>query len=461
MISILVRRVGPLVVVAVLLVVLVLLQQAPPAQADLWFHLRFGQEFLDGWRISSPGNLGVFDTAQWIPTQWLSQAAMAWSVDRWGLDSVIWGTGVLVLSLVVLLFATCRRFVDPLPAGIAVVIGTIAAYPGFTARPQLLSYLFVVVTVAAWLATSRDGRVRYWLVLLAWLWPMCHGMWPVGISISAAAVAGMVLERRYSRRFLARAATIPLASLVVAALTPIGMDTYRSLVSIGSRSEYFAEWGAPDFTSPSSAVLAAMVLVVVTCGFRSKPVPWVHVTLTVLAIAWSLYSMRTTVVGALILTPLLAMSLGRLVPSEVPFARRERLVLLAMTLTACCALWPVVQSRSDVAVVPSWVNNRLDELAPGTPLLNDWDSGSFLLYRHPDLELVMHGYGDVFTDSEIQRNYDLTRLRPGWDDELADLQVSAALLDPQSPLGYTLEHVLGWEVEQEDDDFVFLVPPQT
>ena len=71
----------------------------------------------------------------------------------------------------------------------------------------------------------------------------------------------------------------------------------------------------------------------------------------------------------------------------------------------------------------------------------------------------MHGYGDVFTDAELERNADLVRLAPGWDDLVADLAPDAALLDPDSSLGYAVEHQLGWTRVEGDHDYVLLTPP--
>lgn len=459
MITVLVRRVLPLVALAGLMAGFMRPQRVPPPTADLWFHLRFGREFLDGWSVRHPGHLGPFDSADWVPTQWLPQVAMAWTEEHVGLAGVLWATGALVLLLIALLYGTCRHLAPPLPAAIAVVAGSLAASPGFSSRPQLLSYLFVVVTVAAWTATWRDGRARYWLVLVAWAWPLCHGMWPVGISISVAAVCGLALERRGDRAALLRLAAIPVASALVAVLTPVGLGTYRSLLAVGSRSSYFGEWGPPDFTEPVAAVLALMLVVVVASGMRAPVESWFVVALTVLAVAWSLYSLRTTVVGALVLTPLLARALARLVPAEEPAGRRERAVPLVMAGVACLALWPLVQSRADEQVVPGWVDRRLDALPAGTRVLDDWDTGSWFLHRHPDLALVMHGYGDVFTDAELERNVDLVGLRPGWDEELAALDVDVALLDPGSALGHQLAERDGWRVVEADDDFVLLLPP--
>ncbi len=455
------RRVVPLLAVGALMLGFGWEQRVPSADADLWFHLRLGDEFLNGWSVPHPGHLGAFDSAEWTPTQWLTQAAMAWGADRGGPPSVVWATGVVIVALIAATYVTCRGVAAPLPATLAVTLGFFAASPGLSARPQVLSYLFVVATLAAWLGSARDGRPRYWLVAIAWVWPMCHGLWPVGISISVAALAAIALDRRFPPRTLARLGAVVVASLVVSALTPTGLDAYRSLMIVGTRTQYFAEWGAPVFTSPSGAVLGFMLVVVVVGGFRQQPVSWVNVAMVVLAVAWSLYSLRTTVVGSLLLTPVLAATLGRFVPWTGPVRRAEGLAVLAMGLVATGILGAHLHAQTPSPVVPRWVDARLDALPDAARVLNEWDDGSYFVYRHPDLTWAMHGYGDVFTDSEIKRNFDLMHLNAGWETRLRDLEVDVALLDPDSPLGYVLEHVEGWDVLQSDDHFALMVPPQT
>ena len=49
-------------------------------------------------------------------------------------------------------------------------------------------------------------------------------------------------------------------------------------------------------------------------------------------------------------------------------------------------------------------------------------------------------------------------LDPGWDRLVANLEVEAALVQADTPLGYALSTDYHWEVVQEDDQFVFLVP---
>ena len=460
MITTLTRRVVPMLGLATLMVALVWQQRLPPAHSDMWFHLRLGREFLDGWSVAHPGHLSPFDSAEWTPTQWLTQMGMAWSAGKAGATSVVWAAGALIVVVIASVYLACRQMAAALPATLAVTLGIVAASPGFSPRPQMLSYLFVVLTLGAWMASSRDGRPRYWLLLIAWLWPMCHGLWPVGLSISSGMLLGIALERRFQGTALVRMALVVAGSFVVSGLTPIGLDSYRSLFVAGTRTQYFAEWGAPVFTSPTGAALALMIVLVVAGLARRDPVPWTEVCVVLLALAWSLYSLRTTVVGGLLLAPVLAAVLGRLVPPGDPVTRMERLNLVAVAVGSCAIMAVALGLRAPAPVVPPWLDARLDRLPPGTRILNDWDTGSYFIYRHPDLAWSMHGYGDVFTDAEIRRNFDLLRLSPGWDVKLRDMDTEVAVVDPSSPLGYALMEVEDWTVEQSDDSYALLTSPR-
>ena len=48
----------------------------------------------------------------------------------------------------------------------------------------------------------------------------------------------------------------------------------------------------------------------------------------------------------------------------------------------------------------------------GTVVLNDWGEGGYLMWAYPDLDFVVSGYGDIYTDSEIARNYRLDGTAP-------------------------------------------------
>lgn len=459
MITTLVRRVLPIAVIAILLGALVRAQSRPPLAADGYFHLRMGHELLGDWSIRDPGHLSPFDTADWLPTQWLVQMGMATLEDRAGLAGVMWVAGVLVLVLALAVYVSARLTAAPLPAALATVLACSAAYPGFSARPQLFSYLLVLVVTAAWLATVRDTKPRWWLVVVAWVWAPLHGLWLLSSVIALAVIAGLALERRLTMRQLGTLALIPALSAAVVVATPLGPGIYGSVFAVGSRASYFAEWEPTDFTEPYAIVLLAMFAIVLLVALKWRSLSWSVLMVVGLAGALSVSSSRMTTVAALMLAPLVAEALQEFVPQAPRILRREW-VALAAVLTVCAAVMaPVAQVRSDERIAPNWLDTRLDAMPEGTRVLNDWDTGAYFLWRHPQLSLAMHGYGDVFTTEELERNTSILRVRPRWDEEVAGLDADLALVDPDSPLGYAMTNDLGWTVIEADEDFALLSPP--
>ena len=177
-------------------------------------------------------------------------------MEQWfGLAGVAWLFGVQLVTLALGLYAVARRWVAPLTAGLLVMVALIASSTGLSMRPQTWSFLLVAVTAAAWFRTREDGRLRWWLVPLTWLWAMVHGMWPLAIAIGVLAVVGMALDRSEGRPSTGRALLVPALSAVAAALTPVGPQLYGAVLVVGSRKRYFSEWNTPDFTRWSVVVL--------------------------------------------------------------------------------------------------------------------------------------------------------------------------------------------------------------
>lgn len=459
MITTLVRRILPVAVIAILLGALVRGQAKPALGSDGYFHLRMGHELLGGWSIRNPGHLSPFDTADWLPTQWLAQIGMASVEDRAGLAGVMWVAGFLVLVIGLATFVCCRVTTAPLPAAFATILACSAASPGFSARPQLFSYLFVLVVTTAWLATARDGKARWWLIGLAWIWAPLHGSWPIGIVIGFAVIFGLSLERRTKPRQLVKLAVIPLLSSIVVMATPLGPSIYGSVFAVGSRAEYFAEWDPTDFTQPYAIALLLMVGIVLLVAIKRRALSWPFLLIVGLAGAMSVSSSRMTTLAALMLAPLVAEAFQEFVPRAPRIQLPEALALTAIIAVCATVLVPVVDVRSDAVTAPTWLDDRLDAQPEGTRVLNDWNTGAYFLWRHPQLSLVMHGYGDVFTAEELKRNFDILNVQPKWDQAIDELDAELALVDPDTSLGYAMINDLGWIVIEHDEDFALLSPP--
>jgi hypothetical protein len=439
------------------------LAATPLSNRDTYFHLRFGEEFLRGhWSLGDPGSVSTFATQNWRPTQWLPEVVMAQMDDWFGLAGVAWLSGLLQILLVLTLYWGARRFAQPLVVAVLLLPTLAAVSLGLSARPQVLSFIFVSITLFAWLRTREDGRIRWWLVPMTWVWAMCHGMWPIGIGLGLLAVVGVTLDRAADPRVISRALVVPVASAVAAALTPVGPGLYGAVLGVGERASFFSEWQSPDYNHvPAAKALALCFVITLVLMLRSARTSWTHLLYLLVAAGCAIQSYRTVPIAAIILLPLACSAWQSLSRSEsMPRRRPEKLTVWAAGAVSLAVLTALVPNTSDSAPdMGGWVDPTLSALPSGTPVLTSWEDGSFVMWAYPQLDPLMHGYGDTFTIAQLRRNEDILTLEPGWDSELRATGVTIALLDPDSQLAYALEHQEQWRVQHRSGDWEMLRAP--
>lgn len=385
---------------------------------------------------------------------------MATVEDHLGLAGVAWLAGLAFVALAVTLYVAARREAEPLVAAPVVALALIACSAALSARPQVLSYLFVALTTTAWLAAHRSGRVPWWLVPLTWLWASCHGMWPVGLVIGAVAVAGDAVGPDRGPARTLRGAAVVLLSGLAALATPIGPRLLGAVLAVGDRREFFGEWGSPDYSDPRVWPLLGLLVVTVVGSLRRGRRDPVRLGLLVLAIGCAAWSNRTVPVAAALVVPLAAAALQPWLGARPGWTRAERRVVLGGAGLALVVLAAVVpRTAAEPPSRPAWADPALDAMPAGTPVLNDWDLGGWLMWRHPQLDPVMHGYGDTFTTGELRRNLTIESAGLGWVDLVRETQVSYALVDPDSALAHGLVVDEHWEVLHRSDDLELLAPP--
>jgi hypothetical protein len=342
-----------------------------------------------------------------------------------------------------------------------VVVALLACAPSISMRPQVLSYLATTLTVGLWLAIRYGSRMSaWWLVPLIWVWAMCHGMWPLGVIISAAAVAGLVLDGKARGSRALRLAAVPVvAGLAGGLLTPVGAKLLPAVLLVNSRGQYFSEWKPPDFTTPNCLAVLALLLVTVLVMVR-RGADWTTIALVGLATGFAVYSARTVPVAAAMLVPLAALQLQRTVGPVQRLRRPERTFLLGAAVGSLAVLALLVPSTSaQPPPQPGWVDTSFDSMPAGTRILDESSFGGYLMYRYPDLDFMFSGYGDIYTTHELETMSKINDLQPGWDDMVRDADPAYAFLAPDTPLAYALVHSEGWTVVQDDKDVQLLAPP--
>jgi hypothetical protein len=451
----LLARVSPLLVGLVLTVLLIALVRRPFRSFDTYFHLRFGEEFRHRWSIGHPGQLSSASSADWAPTQWLPQVGMSWVSDTFGRTGLVVLFALVVAVFVAAVHLLLRRYAGPGVAVALTAVVVLGCLPSLSLRPQVLSYLFLVLVLAAGDHARRTGRAPWLLVPLGWVWATSHGMWIIGVAVAAFLAVLVVVERRPGRRRSAELLAVPALMLVLALLTPVGPRLLTAVLEVNSRSEYFGEWSVPRLLTVGAAPLTALLAAAVLLLVRRADVRPYDVGLLALGGALAVYSGRTVPLAVITLAVVVATELGR--RRTRPRVGRRELAVVALLGALVVAVAPFQRILDDAAGPVRPFAARLDQLPAGSLVVTDWPTGGVLLWTEPRLDVPLHGYGDVYTDAELKRYVDLDRLNPHWDDTLARLDPAAALLPADEPLAYALLE-LGWRVDQRAGDLVLLSP---
>jgi hypothetical protein len=231
------------------------------------------------------------------------------------------------------------------------------------------------------------------------------------------------------------------------------------VLTVNSRGRYFAEWRAPDLREADGIALLVLVGAVLIVIARSRGVtPWTQLLLLMLAGGFGLYTERTVSVAAMMLVPLAAMALQS-VRERMPVHRGELFTLVGGAV-ACLAVLAVVVPRTadEPPARPDWYAD-LDAMPADTVVLSDWGEGAFLMWRFPELDFIVSGYGDIYTDAELARNFRMDGTAPGWVADAKGTGARYALLKTGSKLAYGLQTLEGWEELHRSDTFVLLEAP--
>jgi hypothetical protein len=459
-------RAAPLALVAVILAVVLRLSALHLGNDDTWFHLVLGHRFRTGWSLTAPGGLTPFATSGWVPTQWSTEVLASLLEDRWGLPGVAWLFGALYLALVAGTYLSCRTRGRPLAAVVPTGLLVLGAAPVLSARPQVVSLVLLTVTVAAWLRTADDGRPRWWLVPMTWVWATAHGLWSAGVLLGLVCWVGLVLDRRVTGRRSLAVLAVPVLSLVATTLTPVGPRLLTSQLAVSARTGLIAEWGPTSFRSVPALAVALMLGLLTVVWVRRGGLSWSRVLLLALAAGWTLLVSRMVPLGGVVAAPLLAEALERaLADADVadgsPGAgRRERFALAALA-TAYLVVLALAAPRLAAAPAdePTALAPRLAALPAGSTVLVEDGIGGWLEWRVPHVHPVIDGMLDAYPVGYIADFFATTRVEPGWRSFVAASGARSAVLDRGSPLSTAMRERLGWRVLQRDRSWVYLAAP--
>ena len=446
----------------VVLLVLVLQTTLPVQDPDTFWHLAAGDRLRETWTFSGPDPWSTMSSRPWSLHEWLPELLMSGVQQLAGLPGVAWLLPLGAAAIGLTLWLVTRRRAPLLVATPVLVAAVIALSLSLSLRPHLVSFALAAVTTDAWLRTRDDGRARWWLVPLTWLWACSHGMWFVGVVIGGVTLVGLFLDRAARGRAWWRLALVPAASLAAATLTPVGPQLLLTPLSVREYAAFVTEWRSPALTD--IAFVAFLVLTAATVlvwARQRRATTWTEILLVGLAIGFALLYVRTIAVAAAIIAPLAAMTLARVVPLErEPIRRREVALTAGLTAIGLLVAGLILPARAAApSGVPDDLSAQLRALPTGTVLCNDYSSGGWLIWAHPNVRPAIDGRTEVYAVSHVESYLRFQDARPGWQSYLRETGCRWALVRSGSAVAEALVAQTRWTVTARGATHLLLRAP--
>jgi len=450
-------------IVTVLMVLVIAIR--PVKDVDVWWHLKAGQFVLNGGAFVGPDPWVPFASRPFILNQWLPEVIAFKGYTWFGLPAVAWLRCVAILLILSAILWCTRRVADTVPALITALAALVGTGGSLSERPQLVSFILLAVWVGAWWRTAEDLRPRWWLIPLTWVWACSHGMWITGIGVGVIVICGLILDRRIDLRQGRRMMVVPLASLAVVALTPVGPRLLLTPFEVAQNATSFIqEWQPTNLRANDFAIVALILLGGAVVGWiRSASIPpWWQIGLAAVAFVSILAMSRTIPVGAIISAPLAAASLQHLretkprAISRGSLKRWGSLIVVAALIAAPVSM--VVASRP--ALTPEGLRPALSAIPGGSIILDDFSVSGWLLWAEPNLVPVIDLRSEIYSSEYFQAYRKAEEVRAGWQDYVKRVKPTYALLRTEAPLRLALQEELHWKTVHEDSSgYVLLSAP--
>jgi len=216
------------------------------ADADLWGHVRFGQDLLASHRLVIPDTHSFTSDKPWVNHEWLAEVAMAsayTAVGPLGLNLLRIGCLVLIVALV---WRRLSAFSPPARILDALIVVTMLGVQSRAeqVRPQLFSLLLfsVLLTIVSEVDRTGDRRRLLLIAPLMMLWANLHGGWIVGLECLAIWAGCKLLRRSTLRERMIVIAAVVSAALATA-LNPYGVHLWWFLLdTVRVSRPYIEEW---------------------------------------------------------------------------------------------------------------------------------------------------------------------------------------------------------------------------
>ena len=431
---------------------------------DLWWHIKVGQDILatHRWPTTDPYSFSVMGHP-WIAYEWLGDVlwAMVYRLGGLrGMDLLMIVVGSAV-SLALYYYATLRS--GNSKAGfLATVILIPLTRPSLSLRPQMLGYLFLVLTLIAMLRFREGKRTAAWfLPLLFLLWVNTHGSFIIGLGVVLLYLLAGLREfqfgeleaHRWSAKDRIQLESIFLLCLAVLPITPYGtrLAIYPLDMAFGQplNVSVILEWQSMPFNLLGGKVFLGLILLFfllqVVFHFRWR---LEELALFLFGVMMACLHVRFILLFVPFVAPVLARAVARWMP---PYRRAiDKFVIngaLMAAAVACMVYCLPSEARIKQLVAkkfPAGAVEFLEHHAVPGPTFDTYGFGGYMVFSGK--QVFIDGRGDLYEHGGVLNDYmQITTNKPGALAILDRYQVQSCVIEFDEPLATLLSASPKWK----------------
>jgi hypothetical protein len=459
---------------AVLLVAVALIgAQDRLIDPDTWWHVTVGEQILrtHTWPTSDTYSFTARG-AGWIAYEWLGEVFLALAARAGGLMGlVVLQKAIVALVALLLYYYAYLQSGNTKAACVASTIVLPIAPMAFTLRPQMIGYVFLLVTLIC-LERFRQGHTKslWFLPPLFVVWANTHGSFVFGLLVIGLywvtglvtfQVGGLIAERLPRRHRVQLLITL-LLCLLALLVTPYGSQIAANPFEMATAQPVnianVQEWQPLSLAMPLGKYFLvfaiALFLIQVTLQLTYKLEDMAMLLFGAYAMC---AHMRFAMVFVIFLAPILAGIASRFVPAYDP-AKDRYLLNFALMVLVVFALLKLRPSTYEIekVVAEDYPVNALDYLRQHpqpTGLFNEYGWGGYLISQlGPEHQVFIDGRADLYEYSGIFPDYLIIfSAQPDAMRVLNRHNIQSCLIRRTSHLALLLAASPGWQQAYSDD----------
>jgi MFS family permease len=463
------QRTYALIAALTLLVAAVMLCLDGVLNGDVYLQLASGRFIAGHGFVGTDPFPTVAHGQPWLNEQWLTELTF------YGLSRIVGITGLTVLyalllaaSLALLLWM-CRRKGTMMLIALAALFGPgawMVLHPRAAGFTVLAFSTLVVLIVDAWLTPHARGRLRRrWaalaILLLFAVWANLHGGFVGGLLLLALVVVGLGLDHWRGhpaaggkRPLVALALVGSLAVVTVTLTTPLGDEIWSYLLSFQNPaiSRISSEWRTSLARPNAVAYLALAAMFVIWLWWRvPSPRALTPLLISSAFLIFALISVRNLIfVG-----PAIGLQIACMAP-DFPRPRSRTPVALALAgaiLAGLVWLGSIGPARNPFR--SPLVRYALAHPPAHGRIASYTALGSYLLWRSPKTPVVLDGWLEDYSSSELWGTYSLLGGRSSHlMRKVRSLRVGAAIADRRSAARVLARHGFVTEFSTPRGDYL-------